>query len=123
MNTHQVIMHHVSKKGCECRFLFPFNTCDKTHIHEDRGVNDEHVVDCDCLDGTIDRLPPFMILSAKPMGCEFINVHNDALSEILIATQMFKLEIERRSIIQHCTTANQLKLKRVKNKKELVMQL
>ena len=39
--------HHAScfKKGGECRFLFPFNSCDETHIHEDRGIDDEHIFD------------------------------------------------------------------------------
>ena len=35
------------------------------------------------LDGSVIRVPPFMVLPKRPMGCQFINTHNIALSEIL----------------------------------------
>ncbi len=71
------------KKGCECRFFFPFTTCSSTCIHEDRGTNDEHVREWHNLDGTINKLAPWLIMPKRPMGCQYVNVHNNTLQELL----------------------------------------
>ena len=34
-NIQLVIRHLASRKGCECRFLFPFMSTTSTYIHED----------------------------------------------------------------------------------------
>ena len=74
--------HSCFKKGCECRFLFPFTTWESTTIHEDRGHNDENVREWHNLDGTIYNLAPWLIMPKRPMGCQYVNVHNDVLQEI-----------------------------------------
>ena len=70
------------KKKCECRFLFPFMSCPHTYIHEDRGDNNENSTTRHCLDGTINNVYPFMVIPKRPMGCQFINAHNTAISEV-----------------------------------------
>jgi len=70
------------KKGCECRFFFPFMSCTHTYIHEDRGVNNENKTTRHCLDGTVNYVYPFMVITKRPMGCQFINSHNTAISEV-----------------------------------------
>ena len=64
------------KKGCECRFLFPFPTCLQTGIHEDHGENNEHVVTWPRLFGNDQSIAPWLVVPKRPMGCQYINVHN-----------------------------------------------
>ena len=71
------------KKGCECRFLFPFTSCQETHIHEDTGDNNENVIIWHKLFGDNHKIAPWMIVPKRPMGCQYINVHNQVLSSIL----------------------------------------
>ncbi len=71
------------KKGCGCRFLQPFMSTPSTYIHEDKGVNNINETFWFSLDGTIKSVCPFMVLSKRPMGCQFINVHNKPISEVL----------------------------------------
>lgn len=71
------------KKGCECRFLFPFRTCRKTYIHEDIGEKEEHVVTWPKLFGESQKIAPWMVIPKRPMGCQYINVHNHTLSSVL----------------------------------------
>ena len=71
------------KKGCECRFFFPFGMCDSTMIYEDRGFKDANVEFWHRLDGTVKELAPWLVLPKRPMGCQFVNVHNDAIAEVL----------------------------------------
>ena len=74
--------HSCFKKGCECRFMFPFLTCWRTFIHEDRGTNNENVIDWHRVDGTTMKMAPWMIIPKRPMGCQWMNVHNKTLSEV-----------------------------------------
>ena len=75
--------HSCFKKGCECRFFFPFTACNSTRIHLDRGCNDEHVCTWHHLDGTVSKLAPWLIMPKRPMGCQYVNVHNSAMQEVL----------------------------------------
>ncbi len=71
------------KKTCECRFNFPFPTCSETYIHEDPGPNNENVVLWYDLDlGTPRKMPPWMVIPKRPMGCQYMNVYSSLLSEI-----------------------------------------
>lgn len=75
--------HSCFKKGCECRFLFPFSTCYETYLHEDRGVNGEHEIHWHSLINDTRKIAPWMIVPKRPMGCQYVNVHNKTLSEVL----------------------------------------
>jgi hypothetical protein len=70
------------KQGCECRFLFPFMSCSHTYIHEDRGDNNNNSIMRHCLDKNVNILYPFMVIFKRPIGCQFINSHNTAISEV-----------------------------------------
>ena len=71
------------KKGCECRFLYPFMSSSHTYIHEDRGDNNNNNTLRYSLDGSTNTVCPFMVILKRPMGCQFINSHNTAISEVL----------------------------------------
>jgi len=71
------------KKECECRFLFPFMSSSKTYIHEDKGDNNNNSTLRYSLDGTVNSVCPFMVILKRPMGCQFLNAHNRAISEVL----------------------------------------
>jgi hypothetical protein len=69
------------KKGCECRFIFPYAPCKRTKIDADpeqgsvrwhKLVEDEDI-----------HSSPWLLLPRRPLGCEFINTHNHPMSEIL----------------------------------------
>jgi hypothetical protein len=70
------------KKGCDCRFLFPFMSTLSTYIHEDRGDNNKNETLWFCLNGSINSVDPFIVLQKRPMGCQFINAHNKPISEV-----------------------------------------
>ena len=70
------------KKGCECRFLFPFKSSPITYIHEDRGDKNINKTIRHCLDNTINDVYPFLVILKRPMGCQYINSHNTAISEV-----------------------------------------
>ena len=72
------------KKGCECRFMFPFATCPETYIHEDKGFEDEKEIIWHNLDlnGTYRTMAPWMVIPKRTMGCQYVNVHNPTLAEI-----------------------------------------
>jgi len=70
------------KKGCECRFLFPFMSSSHTYIHEDRGDNNINKTIRHCLNGSTNNVYPFMVILKRPMGCQFLNSHNNAISEV-----------------------------------------
>ena len=70
------------KKGCECRFLFPFLSSSHTYIHEDKGENDDNEIAQYFLDGSVNKVYPFMVIPKRPMGCQYINTHNAAISEV-----------------------------------------
>jgi hypothetical protein len=67
------------KKGCECRFLFPFMTTTSMYIHEDKGDNNEKEILWYSLDGSTRKICPFLIFPKRPMGCQYINPHNSAI--------------------------------------------
>lgn len=71
------------KKGCECRFLYPFMSSPHTYIHEDRGDNNNNNTLRYSLDGSTNTVCPFMVILKRPMGCQYINAHNTAISEVL----------------------------------------
>ena len=70
------------KKGCECRFLYPFMSSSHTYIHEDRGDNNNNKTIRHCLNGSTNDVYPFMVILKRPMGCQFLNSHNNAISEV-----------------------------------------
>jgi hypothetical protein len=70
------------KKGCKCRFLQPFMSTPSTYIHEDKGDNNINETLWFSVDGTIKSVCPFMVLSKRPMGCQFINAHNKPISDV-----------------------------------------
>ncbi len=70
------------KKDCECRFLFPFHSNDCTYIHKDRGDKDQNKTLFYSLDGSINKVYPFMVLPKRPMGCQFINAHSHLISAV-----------------------------------------
>lgn len=76
--------HHAScfKKDCECRFLFPFMSATSTYIHEDRGDQNQNQTLWYFLDGSVNTVYPFMVIPKRPMGCQFINAHNKAISDV-----------------------------------------
>ncbi len=70
------------KKGCECRFLFPFLSTHSTYIHEDRGDNNKNETLWFCLNGSINSVYPFILLPKRLMGYQLINAHNKPISEV-----------------------------------------
>ncbi len=68
------------KKSCECRFLFPFKSSQKTYIHPEYVEDDKNAIEWHCLKGPTMKVAPWMIIPQRPMGCQFINTHNVALS-------------------------------------------
>lgn len=71
------------KKGCECRFLFPFTMCPKTTIDEDDSMKKENKVPCYRLsDPHVKWMSPWMLTPERELGCEYVNTFNCALSEI-----------------------------------------
>ena len=48
----------------------------------DKGPNGEHIVDWHHLNGEILRVAPWILEPKRPMGCQFINTHNVAVSEV-----------------------------------------
>ena len=68
------------KKGCECRFLFPFLAgILKTTIFPD----EQNVITWHLLDGTLRRENRYMIQLQRPQGCQYINTHSVEVSNIL----------------------------------------
>jgi hypothetical protein len=55
---------------------------DYTNIHEDKGDKDQNNTSWYFLDGSINTVYPFMVLPKRPMGCQFINAHNKAISDV-----------------------------------------
>ncbi len=71
------------KKGCECRFLFPFKSTPSTYIHEDKGDNNEKEILWYSLDGSTRKMCPFLIFPRRPMGSQYVNPHNSAILNVL----------------------------------------
>ncbi len=70
------------KKGCECRFLFPFTSTTSTYIHEDKGVQNKNEILWHSLDGSTREICPFIVLPKRPMGCQYINPHNSLILNV-----------------------------------------
>jgi hypothetical protein len=70
------------KKDCECRFLFPFMSTKSSYIYKDKGDKDQNKTLWYFLDGSVNTVYLFMVLPKRPMGCQFINAHNKAISNV-----------------------------------------
>ena len=73
------------KKGCECRFLFPFMAwCNHTRLYKS-GAKDDTAVDVcrNTLDGNSKKDPRFIIELERNQGCQYMNTHNIAVSDVL----------------------------------------
>ncbi len=70
------------KKGCECRFLFPFISANCTYIHEDRGEKNEKEALWYSLNGSRTKIYPYIILPKRPMGCQYMNPHNSSILKV-----------------------------------------
>ncbi len=71
------------KKGCKCRFLFPYMSTSCTCIHEDKGDNNKNETLWYSLDGSVNTVYPFLILPKRTMGCQYMNAHNTTISYVL----------------------------------------
>ena len=75
--------HSCFKKDCTCRFFLPQGYCSKTQLFEDYGEDNDNVVEWHLLEaGCVRRVPPWMILPKRPMGCQYVNSHSDAIQEV-----------------------------------------
>jgi hypothetical protein len=70
------------KKGCECRFLFPFMSTTCTYIHEDKGVQNENAILWYSLNGSTREICLFTVRPKRPMGCQYINPHNSPILNV-----------------------------------------
>ena len=72
------------KKGCDCRFSLPCMYCGKTYIYEDLGKQNKNVVEWYRLvQGDILHVPPWLVMTKRPMGCQYMNTHNKYISQVL----------------------------------------
>jgi hypothetical protein len=53
-----------------------------TCIHEDKGDKDQNKTLWHFLDGLVNNVYSFMVLPKRPMGCQFINMHNKPIFEV-----------------------------------------
>jgi hypothetical protein len=77
------------------------------------------------LDGTIKSVYPFMVLSKRPMGCQFINAHNKSISEVFNFNsniQMFSTALYTSKSTQDEDSEKQLRIGRavIKRMKRLL---
>jgi hypothetical protein len=70
------------KKGCKCRFLFPFMSSPSKYIHEDRGDNNNNETLLLCQNGSFNSVYPYMVIPKRSMDCPFITAHNEPISEV-----------------------------------------
>jgi hypothetical protein len=114
------------KKGCKCRFLFPFMSTPSTYIHEDRGDNNKNETLWFCLNGSFNSVYPFMVIPKRPMGCQFINAHNKPISDVFNfntniqigdALQVFYSTLYMSKLIQDEDSGKQLRIGRAVIKK------
>ena len=72
------------QENCECRFMFPFTTCAKTYIHENRWCKYKNEILWHNLyfDEIHRKMAPLMIITKQQMGCQYANNHNPKLSAI-----------------------------------------
>ena len=75
--------HSCFKKGCECRFLFPFISSDKTSIDQDERMENTNSTPWHRLsDPHVQWISPWMLVPQRELGSEYVNTFNSALSEI-----------------------------------------
>ena len=53
-----------------------------TYIHKDKCDQDQNKTLWYFLNGSVNTVYPFMVLPNRPMGCQFINSHNKAISDV-----------------------------------------
>jgi hypothetical protein len=53
-----------------------------TNIHEDKGVQNENEILWYSLDGSTREICPIIVLSKRPMGCQYINPHNSPILNV-----------------------------------------
>ena len=71
------------KKGCECRFVFPFMAKRSTVIDEDDDEFNPNAITWNRLsDPKTIWMSPWLLMPKRELGSEFVNIHNSALSEI-----------------------------------------
>ena len=71
------------KKGCECRFFFPFLSCLATALHEDKTKEELKRHKLNKRDGSAVNVPRHGIESKRPQGSQCINTHSLPMSDIL----------------------------------------
>jgi len=71
------------KKGCDCRFFLPTPSITETDIYPDPGTNGENVIKWYRLkEADTFEVPPWMVRTRRPMGCQFLNTHSRSISEV-----------------------------------------
>lgn len=71
------------KKGCECRFMFPFLARKSTVIDEEEDEFDINAIQWNRLsDPKTVWLSPWLLTPQRELGSEYVNTYNYALSEI-----------------------------------------
>jgi hypothetical protein len=53
-----------------------------TYIHEDKGVHNENEILWYSLNGSTREICPFMVIPRRPMGCQYINLHNSPILKV-----------------------------------------
>ena len=73
--------HRVScfKKGLDCRFFLPQMSCQETCIYP----NEDSIVTWFRLKGDDLEVPSWMLMTRRPMGCQYLNTHNKSISEVI----------------------------------------
>ena len=72
------------KKGIECRYgPLPWQTSGSRFSFEDRGSGGEHEIDWCGLNGEVNEVLPWMVLPIRPVGWQYMNLHNQALPNVL----------------------------------------
>jgi hypothetical protein len=69
------------KKGCECRALFPKLPHDKTLL--DDTSSEQTITMHRLIEGDYVLTKPWLLYPKRPIGCEYINQHSYAVSEVL----------------------------------------
>ena len=75
--------HSCFKKGCECRFLFPFISCDSTLIDQDESKENANSTPWNRLsDPHVQWISPWMLVTQRNNKSEYVNTFNCAMSEV-----------------------------------------
>ena len=71
------------KKGCDCRFFLPTPSIAEKDIYPNPGTNRENVIKLYRLkEANTFEVPPWMVHTRRPMGCQFLNTHSRSISEV-----------------------------------------